>query len=83
LYRSTSFTTKQFQILHATVPIADDKWGSYYIALKERVMMSEGEYSTFPYSISRYSTSPEEVFGRGPAMQALADVKRLNKIIFR
>jgi hypothetical protein len=43
-------------------------------------MMSEGEYSTFPYSISRYSTSPEEVFGRGPAMQALADVKRLNKI---
>jgi hypothetical protein len=55
--------TKQFQILHATVPIADDKWGSYYIALKERVMMSEGEYSTFPYSISRYSTSPEEVFG--------------------
>ena len=72
--------TKQFQILHATAPIADDKWGSYYIALKEKVMMSEGEYSTFPYSVSRYSTSPEEVFGRGPAMQALADVQRLNKI---
>jgi hypothetical protein len=39
-------STKQFQILHATVPIADDKWGSYYIALKERVMMSEGRRIT-------------------------------------
>jgi hypothetical protein len=29
--------TKQFQILHATVPIADDKWGSYSDILFNRL----------------------------------------------
>jgi hypothetical protein len=35
-------------------------------------------FSTFPYSVSRYSTTPGEVFGRGLATQCMADVIKLN-----
>jgi hypothetical protein len=33
---------------------------------------------TFPYSVSRYNTAPDEVFGRGLAMQCIDDVISLN-----
>lgn len=72
--------TQMFRILHATVPEGDDQWGSYYIALDEKILISEGKYSSFPYSVSRYATSPDEVFGRGPGMQVLADIRRLNRL---
>jgi hypothetical protein len=42
--------TQMFRILHATVPEGDDQWGSYYIALDEKILISEGKYSSFPYS---------------------------------
>lgn len=42
--------------------------------------MEEGGYTSFPYSISRYVTAPDEVYGRSPAMAALADIKMLNEM---
>lgn len=53
---------------------------SYYIALRDKKMMSESGYVRFPYSISRYVTAPDEVYGRGPAMCALPDIKMLNEM---
>jgi hypothetical protein len=38
--------TQMFRILHATVPEGDDQWGSYYIALDEKILISEGKYSS-------------------------------------
>jgi hypothetical protein len=40
----------------------------------------EGGYTSFPYSISRYVTAPDEVYGRSPAMSALPDIKMLNEM---
>jgi hypothetical protein len=39
---------------------------------------AQGTFDTFPYSVSRYNTAPDEVFGRGLAMQCIDDVISLN-----
>jgi len=55
-------------------------WQSLYIHVRERKVMEDGGYTSWPYSISRYVTAPDEVYGRSPAMSALADIKMLNEM---
>lgn len=56
-------------------------WVSMYISLDEKVLMAPpGGYTSFPYSIARYTTAPDEVYGRSPAMTALSDIKMLNEM---
>lgn len=82
---------KLFGFLHVVKPRRDRDPGrvdaknmpfaSYYIALDDKQMVApEGGYNSFPYSISRYVTAPDEVYGRGPAMMALPDIKMLNEM---
>ena len=82
---------EKHDFLHVVAPRADfdptradargKPFGSYYIALREKVFVDKpGGYNTFPYSISRYVTAPDEVYGRGPAMCALPDIKMLNEM---
>lgn len=81
---------KKFEFLHVTMPREDvdrsrkdvkgKPWASYYISVDCKQMLSEGGYNSFPYSISRYVTAPDEVYGRAPAMIALPDIKMLNEM---
>ena len=81
---------KKFCFVHVVSPRADydpsradakgKPWASYYISVDCREVMSEGGYSSFPYSISRYVTAPDEIYGRSPAMTALPDIKMLNEM---
>lgn len=81
----------QFEFLHAVVPRTDynsdrvdargKPWASYYVCMDgQKQMGQEGGYNSFPYSIARYVTAPEEVYGRSPAMTALSDIKMLNEM---
>lgn len=82
---------KDFQFIHVVMPRDDvdhskadargKPWASYYIAVDEKQMVTpESGYSTFPYSISRYVTAPDEIYGRSPGMMALPDIKMLNEM---
>jgi len=82
---------EKHDFLHVVAPRQDYEPGrmdargkpfaSYYIALRDKVFVAPaGGYSTFPYSISRYVTAPDEVYGRSPAMSALPDIKMLNEM---
>lgn len=55
------------------------KWASHYVCVKNQVTVLTEGYNTFPYAISRYVTAPGEIYGRGPAMQALTNIKVLNE----
>ena len=55
-------------------------WASVYVFVKDKTVMEEGGYNSFPYSFSRYFTAPDEVYGRSPGMTALADIKMLNEM---
>lgn len=90
-YESPSRQQEQFEFVHIVMPRRDrdpqraDARGmpfkSMYIAVAEQQLVApEGGYTSFPYSISRYVTAPDEVYGRSPAMMALPDIKMLNEM---
>lgn len=82
--------SKQFDFIHCVKPNDELQYGkadyrgmeysSYYVSVKEKKLLSQGGYSSFPYSISRYMTAPNEVYGRSPAMLVLPDIKMLNEM---
>jgi hypothetical protein len=82
---------EKFVFLHVVTPRQDydssraDARGKPFVSLylsvcTEQMVAPEGGYDTFPYSISRYVTAPDEIYGRSPAMMALPDIKMLNEM---
>lgn len=55
-------------------------FSSCYVSFTQKKTVQENGYFTFPYSISRYVTTPGELYGRSPAMFALPSLKTLNEI---
>jgi hypothetical protein len=81
----------KFDFLHVVKPREDydprradargKPFASYYIDIDSKQLVTpEGGFNSFPYSISRYVTAPDEVYGRSPAMMALPDIKMLNEM---
>lgn len=54
-------------------------YSSYYVSVTGNVLLSEGGYNSFPYSISRYEQGDNEIYGRSPAMEVLPAIKTLNE----
>lgn len=87
---SPNMVNKKHDFLHCVKPRTDYEsgrmdargrpWASFYIALKDKLIVEEGGYTTFPFSMSRYVTAPGEIYGRSPAMNALPDIKMLNEM---
>jgi hypothetical protein len=55
-------------------------WASKYVLRQPQALLEDAGYRTFPYAISRYTTSPREIYGRSPAMTVLPDIKMLNEM---
>lgn len=55
-------------------------WASHYVSIQGGQHLEEGGYNTFPYTPSRYEQSPNEVYGRSPAMDVLPAIKTLNEM---
>ena len=56
------------------------RYQSVYVSLTKKVTVREGGYHSFPYAVSRYVTTPGELYGRSPAMMALPAIKSLNEM---
>jgi hypothetical protein len=54
-------------------------YASYYVLAVGNHVLEEKGYACFPYAISRYEQSPNEVYGRSPAMDVLPSIKTLNE----
>ncbi len=80
---------QQFEFIHLVRPRAEPLYGrldykgmpfeGYYVSVQGQQMLEEEGYTTFPYSISRYEQSANEVYGRSPAMDVLPAIKTLNE----
>jgi len=80
---------KKFQFIHCVMPNQEYnrnrlgwegmRFYSAYVSVEGGVMIEEGGYRRFPYLVSRYSTNPKEIRGRGPAILLLPDIKTLNQ----
>ena len=82
------FKEKKFdeiiEVVHATEPAYDNPnfvYSSTYVEVGQKHKLSESGYKTFPYSIPRFYKAAGEVYGRGPGVTALPDVKMLNQMM--
>lgn len=75
---------ERFSFLHTVAPESEDAhihhFSSAYLWLEEESLISQGHYRSLPYLISRYVVSPNDCYGRGPAMTVLPEIKMLNEI---
>lgn len=52
-------------------------WASIEVEEEKRLVVREGGVDEFPYVVARWSKAAGELYGRSPAMTALADIKML------
>lgn len=80
---------KKFCIIHAVYPRSivdlqsksEFKYISQYVLPDENIEMREAGFRDFPYVVPRWSKAAGEVYGRSPGMNALPEVKMLNKMM--
>lgn len=76
--------SQEIEFLHVIMPDVDGDSGqtfaSYHVYIEGNELISIGGFKTFPYIISRWTTSPNEKYGRSPAMQVLAEIKMANQM---
>lgn len=78
----------ELEVSHAVFPRTDYNteaigypgmpWVSMFWLPSEKHVLEEGGLHSWPYAVLRYSTSPGEVYGRGPAWMVLSNIKVLN-----
>jgi hypothetical protein len=81
---------KEFAFIHCVKPNEERKPGrkdyrgmrfaSYDVSCEGRAIVREGGYRTMPYAVARYTTAPNEVYGRSPAMSVLASINMVNEM---
>jgi hypothetical protein len=86
----TKEPTKRFDFIHCVRPNAhhiegsvnpdEFKYSSIHVCIDGKCVLARGGFRTFPFIISRYVTSPNETYGRSPAMTALAEIKMVNSM---
>lgn len=66
------------QIVHATEPNPKGGWDTCWCTSGD--YLEHGRYREFPFAVPRWTKRSGEVYGTGPGMAALPDVKLLNKL---
>lgn len=69
------------EILESTIYNHEKKQYEYYVDdVKNKVQLYSEKMSSSPWIVFRWSAMPGEIYGRGPVLQALPDIKTLNKV---
>jgi hypothetical protein len=67
------------KVMHCCYPMGADKWASVYIDKDFNKELDVGSFEGFPYNVWRWRKNSDEVYGRGPAADALQDILRVNQ----
>lgn len=88
--RTPAARNRKFNFIHIVEPREDvdykgGKVGpllrpirSVYICKEDSAIIEEGGYYEMPYFVARMERSNNEVYGRGPGMQSMSEIKMLN-----
>ncbi len=76
------------EIVHAVFPrrdrnplglgVADFPWACVYLEVQTRHVLEESGYLEMPFMVPRWAKASGDVYGRGPGLTALSDVRVLN-----
>ncbi len=79
------------EVIHAVEPVGERydgpelskgfKYRSVYVLKEKKLVLSYGGFKEFPYVIPRWTKIAGEIYGRSPAMKALADIKMINQVM--
>jgi hypothetical protein len=53
---------------------------SYYLCMSTQEIVEEGGYFAMPYTVGRFTTSPQEVYGKSPAWSCLSTLNVANEM---
>lgn len=89
--KSTLDMHQELDVIHAVGPrreydpsklnVGNKPFYSYYVLKAHGVILSEGGFDEFPYSVPRWTKISGEIYGRSPAMKALPDIKMINQMM--
>lgn len=81
---------RKWEVVHSVFPRAERirdfvtpqnmRWASFWVLVEKSLVLKESGYNSFPYAIGRWSKLSSEVYGRGPAIKCLPDIKMLNRM---
>ncbi len=81
---------QEVTILHAIEPNPDfnpksmstqeKKYISFYVDITNQKIFKTGGFDYLPYSVARYKTIPQSVYGIGPAEKAMAEILTINEM---
>jgi len=79
---------KEHDLVHVVYPRSESKGkigqnkpiASVYYHLDSKALISEGGFDDFPFMVPRFVKDSVSTYGRSPAMNALPDVKMVNKM---
>jgi hypothetical protein len=57
-------------------------WASVYFSVEDKQVMHEGGYKSFPAVCPRWRKASGEVYGRGPGIECISDIKTLNEMVY-
>ena len=84
---------KKYTVIHACYPRRKGSWkegivegklreyASCYVLKEASELIEESGFYEKPYSVSRLLRSNNEVYGRGPALQCMPEIKVLNRAV--
>jgi hypothetical protein len=77
-----------WEIIHVVEPKEDynesidyHPYHSCYYIRDKKIKLSSKGYKEFPYAVPRWTKTSGEVYGRGPGMDMLPDIKMVNKMM--
>lgn len=70
---------EEFRVLHCVYE-CDEKYYSVHIIPDKNFQLREETFNEFPYVVPRWTKASGESYGRSPAMNALPELKVLNKM---
>lgn len=73
-----------FEVIHSVYPNEGQsvlKFKSCYVLVEKKFLLSEGGFREFPYAVPRWTKTSGEIYGRGPGMDMLPDIKMVNKMM--
>ena len=80
---------EQFNLIHCARPRKDYvegrigsinmPWESIYVQEKDEVVVDEGGFPEFPFSVPRYSVIEGEIYGRGRGVMLLPHIRSVNQ----
>lgn len=82
-YLDRKDANEKIEVVHAVHPSRGDgkfPFKSCYIDVTNKKILREGGFWDFPYIVPRFSKRAGEVYGYGPGMAALPQVRMLNRL---